>query len=128
MSFLSALRLFQIQKSLIIPVQYAIQVKNYAVVSPKKTTKKMTVLEKVEIPVEKDINKLLTYVCGSNIMKEGEDVKLKPDSEYPDWLWNLRTEPMKLEDLDPNTKQYWRYLRRQGLKRNNRWAKHYGLH
>ncbi|XP_076284267.1 mitochondrial ribosomal protein L54 [Lasioglossum baleicum] len=127
MSFLSALRLFQIEKGLIIPVQYAIQVKNYAA-PPKKVAKKVAVLEKVEIPVEKDVNKLLTYVCGSNILKEGEDVKLKPDSEYPDWLWNISTEPRRLEDLDPNTKEYWRYLRKQGLRRNNRRAKYFGLH
>jgi len=48
-------------------------------------------IEKTEISVETDAKKLLTYVCGSNIYKEGEDVKLKPDSEYPDWLWNLNT-------------------------------------
>lgn len=76
------------------------------------------------IPVEKDVNKLLTYVCGSNIYKEGEDIKLKPDSEYPEWLWKIRTEPPQLSELDPNTKQYWRYLRKQALKRNNRMQLH----
>jgi large subunit ribosomal protein L54 len=33
-------------------------------------------------------------VCGSNLLKEGEDIKLKPDDEYPDWLWTLRTGEM----------------------------------
>lgn len=47
------------------------------------------VIEKTEIPVENDAKKLVKFVCGSNILKEGEDVELKPDSEYPDWLWNL---------------------------------------
>lgn len=76
--------------------------------------------QKINLPVEEDINKLLNYVCGSNIYKEGEDIKLKPDSEYPEWLWKIRTEPLKLSDLDPNTKQYWRYIRRMALIRNNK--------
>lgn len=76
--------------------------------------------QKINLPVEEDINKLLNYVCGSNIYKEGEDIKLKPDSEYPEWLWKIRTEPPKLSDLDPNTKQYWRYIRRMAHIRNNK--------
>jgi len=58
--------------------------------SKKKTSGKGgPVIEKAEIPVETDAKKLVKFVCGSNILKEGEDVELKPDSEYPDWLWNL---------------------------------------
>lgn len=86
------------------------------------------VKQKIDLPVEKDVNRLLTYACGTNIYKDGEDVKLKPDSEYPEWLWSIRTTPPKLEDLDPNTKQYWRYIRRQALKRNNRMAKYRRFH
>ncbi|XP_031843378.1 mitochondrial ribosomal protein L54 [Nomia melanderi] len=127
MSFLSTLRLLQIRERFITPVHYAIQVKHYAVVAPKKQ-KKMVKIEKVELPVEKDVNKLLTYVCGTNIYKEGEDVTLKPDSEYPDWLWEIRTEPYELSELDPNTKVYWRYVRRAALRRKNRYAEYYGLH
>ncbi|OAD59336.1 39S ribosomal protein L54, mitochondrial, partial [Eufriesea mexicana] len=107
---LSILRLPRVRKS-IIPIQYAINVKNYAA-------------EVINIQVETDVNKLLTYVCGSNIYKQGEDIKLKPDSEYPEWLWNIRLEPPKLSDLDPNTKQYWRYVRRQALIRNNQMIKY----
>ena len=116
MSLLSILRLPRITEN-IIAIQYTIQVKNYAVVDKKKVkgTK-----QKINLPVEEDINKLLNYVCGSNIYKEGEDIKLKPDSEYPEWLWKIRTEPLKLSDLDPNTKQYWRYIRRMALIRNNK--------
>ena len=44
-----------------------------------------------EFPVETDPHKLVNYCCGSNIYKEGEDVKLKPESEYPEWLWSIRT-------------------------------------
>lgn len=47
------------------------------------------VLEKSELPVETDAKKLISFVCGSNTLKEGHDVELKPDSEYPDWLWKL---------------------------------------
>lgn len=81
-------------------------------------------VEKRILPVETDANKLVSYVCGSNYMKTGEDIKLKPDSEYPDWLWTLNTSgPKKLEELDPETKQYWRVIRRAALKRNNTLAK-----
>lgn len=44
-----------------------------------------------EFPVETNPYRLVEYCCGSNIYKEGEDVKLKPESEYPDWLWTLNT-------------------------------------
>lgn len=58
-----------------------------------KTKKKLgkggPILEKFEIPVESDAKILNKFVCGSNILKEGKDIELKPDSEYPDWLWNL---------------------------------------
>lgn len=85
----------------------------------KKTLKKS---EKKEIPVETDVNRLLTYVCGTNLYKEGgEDVKIKPDSEYPSWLWSIRTgPPPTIEELDPNTKKYWKRLRLIGLRRNNK--------
>lgn len=76
---------------------------------------------KIILPVETDAHKLVSHLCGSNIFKEGEDIKLKDDSEYPDWLWKIHVdEPKKLEDLDPNTKAYWRKLRELNLKRNNR--------
>ena len=48
------------------------------------------VVQKIVLPVETDPVKLVNNVCGSNILKEGKDVELKPDSEYPDWLWTLR--------------------------------------
>lgn len=50
--------------------------------------------------------------------------KLKPDSEYPDWLWNIHIgPPLTLEQLDPESKKYWFKLRKMGLKRNNRLSK-----
>lgn len=78
-------------------------------------------VEKKLLPVETDAHKLVNYVCGTNIYKEGEDVKIKPDSEYPSWLWTIRTGPAPtLDELDPSTKQYWRKLRKLGLRRNNK--------
>ncbi|XP_078034959.1 mitochondrial ribosomal protein L54 [Augochlora pura] len=128
MSLISVFRLFKIKQGLAISAQYSVQIKNPAG-SVKKSVKKQVVAEKITIPVEKDVNKLLSHVCGTNLLKEGgEDVKIKPDSEYPDWLWNIRTEPARFEDLDKNTKQYWKYLRREYIKRKNRWSKFYGLH
>ncbi|XP_031784478.1 39S ribosomal protein L54, mitochondrial [Nasonia vitripennis] len=112
----------------IIPVEYCVQVNNYAIPGMslgkgKKLGKgKGTTVEKKLLPVETDVNKLVTYCCGTNLRKEGgEDVKLKPDEEYPDWLWTIRTGPApKLEELDPNTKEYWKRLRREGIKRDNK--------
>ncbi|KAL4709510.1 hypothetical protein ACJJTC_007241 [Scirpophaga incertulas] len=87
----------------------------------KKKVGKVSTMEKKEIPVETDPEKLINYVCGSNIYLTGEDIKLKDDSEYPDWLWTLNTgAPPRLESLDPNTKQYWLRVRAAGMKRNNR--------
>ncbi|XP_075216026.1 mitochondrial ribosomal protein L54 [Lycorma delicatula] len=79
------------------------------------------VLEKIVLPVETDTHKIAKFVCGSNLLKEGKDIELKPDNEYPDWLWNLHIgKPKTLEELDPETLQYWRKLRKMGMKKNNR--------
>lgn len=42
----------------------------------KKLGKLGPIAEKVEIPVETDAYKLVNYVCGSNINKTGEDIKV----------------------------------------------------
>lgn len=91
----------------------------------KKGKKGAAGVEKIVLPVETDTHKLVKYVCGSNIYKEGQDIEIKPDSEYPDWLWTIYTgPPKKLEELDPNSKEYWRKIRQEALKRNNRKAAH----
>nr|CAD7414980.1 unnamed protein product [Timema poppensis] len=59
--------------------------------SKKKLSKLGPMIEKKILPVETDSHKLINFVCGSNILKEGPDIAIKPDSEYPDWLWNIRT-------------------------------------
>lgn len=48
-------------------------------------------------------------------------MQIKEDSEYPDWLWQLNTgAPPRIEDLVPNTKQYWLRVRAAGMRRNNK--------
>uniref|UniRef100_A0A8D8WR35 Large ribosomal subunit protein mL54 n=1 Tax=Cacopsylla melanoneura TaxID=428564 RepID=A0A8D8WR35_9HEMI len=83
------------------------------------------VSDKKVFPAETDAKKLVKYVCGSNILKEGgENIELKPDSEYPEWLWTLRTGPApKLEELDPSTKYYWLRLRKEARRQTNQLAK-----
>ena len=68
---------------------------------------------------EKDPEKLINYVCGLNVYKEGTDPEIKPDSEYPDWLWSLRTErgSVPLEELPPDSWEYWRRLGKMERKR-----------
>lgn len=90
----------------------------------KKTGKVGPTVEKKIIPVETDPEKLVKFVCGSNIYKTGQDVEIKPESEYPDWLWTIRTgPPPTLDQLDPDTKQYWRKVRKLSMVRNLKLAK-----
>lgn len=42
----------------------------------KKLGKLGPIMEKKIIPVETDANKLVNYVCGSNYLKTGEDIKV----------------------------------------------------
>lgn len=93
------------------------------VLKRKKLGKMGPTVEKKILPVETDPEKLIKYVCGANIFKTGEEIPLKPDSEYPNWLWNLRLgPPIPLEELDPNSKQYWRRIRKMAMRRNNKLA------
>lgn len=40
-----------------------------------------------------------TTVVGANILKEGSDPKILPDSEYPDWSWHLLDKRPALSEL-----------------------------
>lgn len=53
----------------------------------KKLGKLGPIIEKKEIPVETDVNKLVNYVCGSNIYKTGEDIKVS-NSRFI-WLFSV---------------------------------------
>ncbi|GAB6031216.1 hypothetical protein CHUAL_009033 [Chamberlinius hualienensis] len=77
------------------------------------------VMTKKRLPVETDPHRLANYVCGTNLLKEGgEDIKIKSDSEYPDWIWKMKLDgPPSLEDLDPNTLEYWKRLKHYAQKR-----------
>ncbi|XP_016019053.1 39S ribosomal protein L54, mitochondrial [Rousettus aegyptiacus] len=67
---------------------------------------------------------LTTHAMGVNIYKEGQDVVLKPDAEYPEWLFQMNVGPPKqLEELDPETREYWRLLRKHNIWRHNRLSK-----
>ncbi|XP_042203347.1 39S ribosomal protein L54, mitochondrial-like [Homarus americanus] len=78
-------------------------------------------VEKVRLPVETDPEKLVNNVCGSHPVKENrEDIILKDDSEYPEWLWTLRTgKPPPMNELDPNSKEYWKRIRTMAMKEKN---------
>ena len=82
-------------------------------------------MKKPELEVETDVSKLTQFCCGANIYTTGTDPQLKPDSEYPEWLWSLRLErgAPDLSELDPDTYQYWRRLRKTTLRQNNKLMK-----
>ncbi len=79
-------------------------------------------IKKVEIPVEKDVEKLAKFCCGLNIYKSGgEEVPIKPNSEYPEWLWELCVDKgPTLEEMEPNTLQWWSRKRRLALRYKNK--------
>ncbi|RUS76861.1 hypothetical protein EGW08_015371 [Elysia chlorotica] len=81
--------------------------------------------QKARMEVETDAQKLLTHCCGANIFLEGSDPEIKPDQEYPEWLWSLRTERggQDLAELDPNTSAYWKRLSNLTSQRNARVSK-----
>ena len=91
--------------------------------------KKGASMVKPDLDVETDAKKLVSTVCGLNYRIDGdqEAVKIRPDSEYPDWLWTLSVErPLPpLEEQDPNTKEYWLQVVRDMKRRSNRLGKVY---
>ena len=86
--------------------------------------KKGAAMVKPDLDVETDANKLVNYVCGLNYRTDGEqeDVKIRDNSEYPDWLWtiNVKRPLPPLEEQDPNTKAYWLQVVRDMKRMRNR--------
>ena len=67
-------------------------------------------------PKSTDPEYLVTHVSGSNYFNEGEDVKIKDDSQYPDWIWNLSLgKPKKPEELEFGTKEYWEAVKHMNM-------------
>ncbi|CAI9111528.1 OLC1v1011771C1 [Oldenlandia corymbosa var. corymbosa] len=54
-----------------------------------------------DAPKESTLSKEVksTAVFGANILKEGSDPKILPDSEYPDWLFHLLDKCPALSEL-----------------------------
>lgn len=100
-------------------------VRDYAKKPVSKGSKGSMATEALKDPeVCTDPARLTTHAMGVNIYKEGQDVALKPDSEYPEWLFQMNLgPPKKLEELEPESREYWRLLRKQNIWRHNRLSK-----
>ena len=61
---------------------------------------------------------LATVCYGLNYFSAGEEVKLKDNSEYPDWLWTL-LDPVP---EDPSNVTYARRLRKAEMRAKNNTA------
>lgn len=72
-----------------------------------------------EVPVETDPKKLVEHCCGLNYKQAGGEVRLKADSEYPDWLWRMQLEqPLSLDSADTNSIVHWaRVIRAENKRR-----------
>ncbi|XP_044055899.1 39S ribosomal protein L54, mitochondrial [Siniperca chuatsi] len=69
----------------------------------------------------KDPVRLTSYAVGANILKQGEDPQLKPPEQYPEWLFQLNLgTPQKLHELESDTWEYWKRLRKENIWRFNR--------
>ncbi|KAI5609862.1 39S ribosomal protein L54, mitochondrial [Silurus asotus] len=69
----------------------------------------------------KDPERLTSYAVGVNIYKQGEDPPLKPKEEYPAWLFELNLGTVKkLHELDPESHEYWKRLRKEHIWRFNK--------
>ncbi|XP_041060668.1 39S ribosomal protein L54, mitochondrial [Carcharodon carcharias] len=83
---------------------------------------KMGVKEALQGPeVCKDPVILTTHAVGVNIYKQGKDPELRPDTEYPEWLFTLNLGPPKsLDELDPESREYWKRIRKQHMWQHNK--------
>ncbi|EGD83245.1 hypothetical protein PTSG_03876 [Salpingoeca rosetta] len=64
--------------------------------------------------------KALPTTCpGANINEGGEDPELKPDDQYPEWLWSLAEAPKTSADFDASDKYHWRKRGKEHCKDDN---------
>ncbi|KAJ7993148.1 hypothetical protein DPEC_G00269420 [Dallia pectoralis] len=64
---------------------------------------------------------LTSHAVGVNIFKQGDNPVLKPHDEYPEWLFHLHLGPTKeIYELDPESREYWKVLRKEHMWRFNR--------
>ena len=62
-------------------------------------------------PTITDPKQLQTVCIGLQLEEGGDDVTLKPDEEYPDWLWKMSVQPKYLpEHFEPGTEDYYKAL------------------
>ena len=75
-----------------------------------------------EFKVETDTRILRTHCCGLDYKIDADPVPLKPDSEYPDWLFAMdlkRPEPPSHE-MEYGTMEYFEKQFEEGQARERR--------
>eukprot|EP00250_Pteridium_aquilinum_P031696 c44082_g1_i1 orf=116-532(+) len=67
-------------------------------------------------------------VLGANILKEGADPPIRPDTDYPDWIFALLRRPLPLSELErrdpeamtmPELQRFVKLDNRRRVKDNN---------
>lgn len=67
---------------------------------------------------------LANFAVGVNYLQDAPMVPLRPDAEYPEWLFQMHLgPPKKLQELDPDALQYWRRLRKHNSWQRNKLKK-----
>ncbi|XP_032809528.1 large ribosomal subunit protein mL54 [Petromyzon marinus] len=75
--------------------------------------------------LSRDPEVLVSHCVGLNFLREGSDPPLRSDSEYPPWLFELNVgPPLTLEEVEPDSMEYFRLLRKQHMWRVNKLSRH----
>ena len=73
-------------------------------------------LTRIQVTYSTDNTNFPTTCPGINYMKDGKDLDLKPDSEYPDWLWTLGGPKKDFKDMSPEIDGVAYYRREKKIK------------